>query len=218
MTMWIVRLNLLVGVAASTFHRKFFASPDQALMPVHESLSEEGKTALHKLLHDFVEAHELAGNASFGVKKGKLETVDEFTPKCLAHVKELVNAIDHTYTDAQLKNVLLQECQLSKEFPHSHSSNFQSHDACIKFAGKLSDARIRELDTGKTEQYKEFCTDYYNHAAIEGQRPALEEQELPKAASAPANKTKPDLSDNSGSMRALSRCFTILSILGLLKL
>merc|ERR1719213_499154 len=114
--------------------------------------------------------------ADFGLKKGKTESRDEFMPKCLAHVKELVHDIDSAYTDVQLKSVLTQECQLSKEFPHSNPSNFQSHEACLKFADKLSDARMKQLETGETKQYEEFCRDYYEHAAVEGQKVAQKKE------------------------------------------
>jgi len=182
--MWVYKLTVAASVAVATSHerstqRKFFAAPadPHLLEPTANSLTSEGKVALRELLHDLVAVNgELMVNADFGVKKGKGESVDEFMPKCLAHVKELVHNIDHAYTDAQLKNVLTQECQLSQEFPHSNPSNFQSHEACLKFADKLSDARMKELDTGKKEQYEEFCKDYYEHAAVEGQKVAVEKE------------------------------------------
>lgn len=182
--MWVYKLTVAASVAVATSHerstqRKFFATPadPHLLEPTANSLTAEGKVALRELLHDLVAVNgELMVNADFGVKKGKGESVDEFMPKCLTHVKELVHNIDHAYTDAQLKNVLTQECQLSKEFPNSNPSNFQSHEACLKFADKLSDARMKELDTGKKEQYEEFCKDYYEHAAVEGQKVAAEKK------------------------------------------
>merc|ERR1719498_2342346 len=127
-------------------------------------LSTAAKEALHKLLHDIVSI-KVGPEIEFGVKKGPGESKEEFMPKCLAHVKELVHTVDRHYTDAQLESVLQQECQLSKEFPNTHSSNFHTHEACMEFATKLSDARMKELETGETKQYEEFCADYYEHAA-----------------------------------------------------
>lgn len=127
-------------------------------------LSAAAKEALHRLLHD-IASLKVGPEIEFGVKKGPGESKEEFMPKCLAHVEDLVHTVDKHYTDAQLESVLQQECQLSKEFPNTHSSNFHTHEACMEFATKLSDARMKELETGETKQYEEFCADYYQHAA-----------------------------------------------------
>lgn len=179
--MLVLKLLATACVAAAAHERSkgFFATPDAHPMQPDASLSVEGKSALRKLLHDLVEINgDMTVNTTFGVRKGQSESREEFMPKCLAHVKELVHDIDRSYTDVQLKNVLTQECQLSKEFPRSNPSNFQSHEACLKFAEKLSDARMEELETGKTDQYQEFCKEYYDHAAVEGQKVVQEKKEL----------------------------------------
>jgi len=174
--MWAYKLTLITAVAAASHERSQTAlrtglppSTNAKLEPalvkaveLHLSLSVEGKEAMRELLHD------LMVNTDFGVTKGKKETIKEFMPKCLAHVNKLVHTIDRSYTDIQLKSVLQQECLLSKEFPASHPSKFQSHEACMKFADQLSAARMKELETGETAQYKTFCKDYYEHGAVQG--------------------------------------------------
>jgi len=174
--MWAYKLTLITAVAAASHERSQGAlrtgsppSTNAKLEPalvkaveLHLALSIEGKEAMRELLHD------LMVNADFGVTKGKKETIKEFMPKCLAHVNKLVHTIDRSYTDMQLKSVLQQECLLSKEFPASHPSKFQSHEACMKFADQLSAARMKELETGETAQYKTFCKDYYEHGAVQG--------------------------------------------------
>jgi len=132
-------------------------------MAARTGLSAAAKDALHRLLHDIASVQ--GPEIEFGVKKGPNESKEEFMPKCLAHVKELVHTVDRHYTDAQLETVLKNECQMSKEFPNTHSSNFHTHEACMEFAEKLTDARMKELETGETAQYKDFCAEYYEHAA-----------------------------------------------------
>lgn len=157
-------------------------------MAVAKGLSPAAKVALHKLLHDLA-------SIGFGVKKGPTESKDQFMPKCLAHVQEVVATVDRHYTDAQLESVLQHECQLSKEFPASHSSNFHSHEACMEFASKLADARMKELETGETAQYEQFCAEYYEHAATGTPVAAnVDKKEAPKAAppaKKPASKPEP---------------------------
>lgn len=125
-------------------------------MVLVKGLSAEGKDALHRILQDLA-------RIGFGVKRGPDESKEEFMPKCLAHVDELVHTLDRAYTDIQLETVLQNECQLSQQFPKTRDSNFQSHEACMAFSTKLAKARRIELDTGETAQYKEFCTQYYDH-------------------------------------------------------
>jgi len=126
--------------------------------PVAKTMNSKLVPAVELLLSDF-EVDE--AEADLSVKKLSLA---KFVPKCLAHTQNLVNSIDNAYTDAQLKSVLTHDCVQAKEFPHAHKQKFKSHDACLKFAQKLSAARDVELKTGKKDQYKKFCTDYYKHA------------------------------------------------------
>jgi len=157
--MWAYKLTLITAVAAASPALRTGSLPSMTAklepglvgMAELQSLSIEGKEAMRELLHDFME------DTNLGIK--------EFMPKCLAHVKKLVHTMDVTYTDQQLKTLLTNECQLSKEFPHSSPSQFQSHKACLKFADQLSDARMLELKTKKTDQYTKFCKDYAKHAA-----------------------------------------------------
>eukprot|EP00746_Dinoflagellata_sp_MGD_P001117 gnl/MRDRNA2_/MRDRNA2_102073_c0_seq1.p1 gnl/MRDRNA2_/MRDRNA2_102073_c0~~gnl/MRDRNA2_/MRDRNA2_102073_c0_seq1.p1 ORF type:complete len:218 (+),score=45.36 gnl/MRDRNA2_/MRDRNA2_102073_c0_seq1:94-747(+) len=123
---------------------------------VVKGLSAAGKDALHKIIQDL-------SRIGFGVKREPEESKGEFMSKCLAHVNELVHTLDRAYTDIQLETVLENECQLSQQFPKTHDNNFQSHEACMAFSAKLAKARRKELDTGSTTQYKDFCTQYYEH-------------------------------------------------------
>ena len=102
---------------------------------------------------------------------GKPVGLDEFMPECLAHVKELIDMVDSTYTDQQLGSVLKNECNRAhKMFPESSpSTGFGDHAKCEELAGKLHDARMEELDSGSKAGYEAWCTEYYEmHAAARG--------------------------------------------------
>jgi hypothetical protein len=65
------------------------------------------------------------------------------------------------YTDAQLESVLQAECVRGKEFPHTASTGFDEVESCKEFATKLSEARMKELDTGSKVGYEEWCEAYF---------------------------------------------------------
>merc|ERR1719473_1704960 len=168
-------------------------------MAARTGLSAAAKDALHRLLHDIASVQ--GPDVEFGVKKGPNESKEEFMPKCLAHVKELVHTVDRHYTDAQLETVLKNECQQSKEFPNTHSSNFHTHEACMEFATKLSDARMKELESGETKQYEEFCADYYEHAATGAVAAKTEIKKTPESPEK-VDAAKPKDSKHSGATSA----------------
>jgi len=87
----------------------------------------------------------------------------EFVGNCVAHVRQLVLALDQEYTDVQLRSVLESECHRERRFPESHSTGFRSHRVCMDFAKRLSDARMYELNTGRTCGYTAFCEAYMVH-------------------------------------------------------
>jgi len=93
-------------------------------------------------------------------------SMEEFLPSCLVHTAEIVQEIDESYTDEQIKMVLQNECYLSKQFPTVHDNGFKSHPACMRFAEDLSRARHEELADGSTEGYKTFCEDFYSHSGF----------------------------------------------------
>ena len=66
----------------------------------------------------------------------------------------------------QKKNWELQSRKtLRAGYYHDYEPFLTPHiiEACLKFANKLADARMKELDTKKTGQYKDFCEAYYKH-------------------------------------------------------
>lgn len=93
-------------------------------------------------------------------------SLEEFLPSCLVHTAEIVQEIDESYTDEQIKMVLQNECFLSKQFPTVHDNGFKSHAACMTFAESLSVARHEELADGSTDGYKTFCEDFYSHSGF----------------------------------------------------
>lgn len=139
-----------------------------------------------KLLHLLAEDDKESKKAKEEKKKEKkMEKKDEedlefevFLEGCLVHTAEMVQQIDRSYTDMQLKTVLENECSLSKEFPTIYDTGFEHHKACVDFASKLTDARFQELNTGSTKGYKEFCTKYYEHKV--GKVPLKEVEEKPE--------------------------------------
>merc|ERR1719213_857290 len=104
-------------------------------------LTAEGKAALKELLTDLAAAMTVPANATKSLNSSKgfvpltspAETQAEFMPRCEAHVKNLVHTVDWHYTDVQLKGMLKNECWYAQEFPHTHQSGFQTHEACIAF-------------------------------------------------------------------------------------
>merc|ERR1719379_3184595 len=75
----------------------------------------------------------------------------------------MTSSIDEKYSDEQIEEVLLHECDLARQYPESRKSGFKSHEACKVFAKKLAKARAEEVKTGNTEQYEEFCKEYHHH-------------------------------------------------------
>lgn len=91
----------------------------------------------------------------------ELPGLKNFLPKCLAHTTAILQQIDKSYTDMQLKTVLQNECKLSKEFPATYDDGFKSHDSCMAFADSLTEARFKELADGSTKGYTKFCEKFY---------------------------------------------------------
>merc|ERR1719313_2714372 len=87
--------------------------------------------------------------------------LETYLPQCLAHVERLIAEVDAAYTDAQLESVLQAECVRGKEFPHTASTGFDEVESCKEFAAKLSEARMKELDTGSKVGYEEWCEAYF---------------------------------------------------------
>eukprot|EP00397_Hematodinium_sp_SG-2012_P052091 GEMP01061407.1.p1 GENE.GEMP01061407.1~~GEMP01061407.1.p1 ORF type:complete len:181 (+),score=24.65 GEMP01061407.1:135-677(+) len=88
---------------------------------------------------------------------------DEFKPKCLAYLKDLVQTADATYTDIQLQDVLKNHCSHAKSFELTVSSGFNDHDACGSFAKKLTMARMQHLKSGNETGYEQLCREFYLH-------------------------------------------------------
>lgn len=160
--MWAPFLLALLGATDAAFIRRAPVNMSAApLAAAPLDLTAEGREDLRLLLQD-LGMFEVARGAELGVAKRRTnEPKEEFVPRCLQHVKQLVKTIDTHYTDAQLEAVLTHDCQLSQEFPKTQKSNFPSHEACLDFAKKLTAARMKELSTGKQDQYEELCSSYY---------------------------------------------------------
>merc|ERR1719473_479100 len=84
----------------------------------------------------------------------------------------MTSSIDKSYTDEQVEEVLLHECDLARQYPESRKSGFKSHEACERFAKKLAKARGEEVRTGNTAQYEEFCKEYHHHLRHDPEVPA----------------------------------------------
>jgi len=91
-----------------------------------------------------------------------VDSVTVLLRECIAHVKEIVATVDHSYTDMQLQHVLEQQCHLDHEF-EGPEDGFDGHDHCKDFALKLKNARHEEVETGCEHGYTTFCEDYYIH-------------------------------------------------------
>merc|ERR1719321_2416325 len=91
--------------------------------------------------------------------------LDQFMPKCMAHVHDLIADMDYNYLDVNLETNLRNYCLHTQEFPksHGHGDGFLSDVSCIDFGGDLWKARVHELKSGDTCGYKDFCTKFYEH-------------------------------------------------------
>jgi len=91
-----------------------------------------------------------------------LPSYKDFLPACTSHVKKVVQGVDRAYTDLQLQKVLENECSLDKQFT-THEDGFDHEEACRKFAKQLTEARMKELESGSVDGYEDFCKDYFVH-------------------------------------------------------
>jgi len=84
-----------------------------------------------------------------------------FLPKCLAHLRSLVDALDWSYTDQQVKSVLRQECTRLGRLPPKENE-FGTEEFCRKFADDLVAVRGEELLSGSKDGYAALCKAYYD--------------------------------------------------------
>jgi len=148
--------------------------------------------AVANLLH-YIEEHR-AGAGGLG-RDQALPPYKEFKSSCVAHVKEVVQSVDRAYSDMQLQPVLEQECEFDEKFS-SMESGFDKQEACKKFAKHLTDARMKELETGSQEGYEQFCDKYYVHRG--GTIPAEKPKE-PKEPKKPEEKKAPTKAAEAGT-------------------
>lgn len=107
-------------------------------------------------------------------------TFEEYLPACLEHTRQLIRALDKSYTDVQLETVLTDECWLEKEFPHAYEDSFEREQACREFGKKLAAARHMEVHTGQVEGYEGFCFEYYCHKGGDCRKKAEPQRERVK--------------------------------------
>jgi len=128
----------------------------------------------------------------------------DFLPVCFGHVKTLLRRLDLSYTDVRLRDVLVNACKATKEFPLVYDEGFKSADGCAKFADLLVDAREHELKVRSTRRYNTFCRSFYryvygdrlphddaNNAALAADQKADEAEEMSKPAPQAQEKGSP---------------------------
>jgi len=128
-------------------------------------------------------------NNFFQEKGPELPPWSQYKPACVAHTQELVETLDNSYTDMQLKHVLKHECWLDKEFTNEvYEDSFDNEKNCKKFAERLTLARKLELETGSLAGYEDFCAKYYEHRGgkIDKKDKKKEKKEVKKEAPPPA--------------------------------
>jgi len=185
-----VAILLVAAVSAGNLKGSPLVAPlaTDAVVSLNSVSVSATNAAVDKLIHLLVEDEKKAKKEteekdSKAKAAGKKEPTDEFKaflPGCLQHTNQTIQMIDRSYTDAQLKTVLQNECLLSKEFPLTKKSGFHSHSKCMDFADKLSAARNAELKDAKftggnlfkpvfsmgklaTGCYNSFCESFYEH-------------------------------------------------------
>jgi len=146
----------------------------------------------------------------------------DFLPVCFDHVKTLLHRLDLSYTDVRLRDVLVNACKATKEFPLVYDEGFKSADGCAKFADLLVDAREHELKVRSTRRYNTFCRSFYryvygdrlphddaNNAALAADQKADEAEEMSKPAPQAQEKGSP-----MWWMWALVLLFVVLLVAG----
>merc|ERR1719311_342557 len=88
-------------------------------------------------------------------------TWNDFKPRCLEHVDNVMNMLDRAYTDEQVETVLTHQCIKAEEFPSASATGFQKETDCKRFAKALADARMEEVMNGSEKGYEDFCREYY---------------------------------------------------------
>jgi len=144
-------------------------------------LAEDGKDRKGAAVVEVEGKNSTAKNATLVKKKEVAPDSKSFMDACLVHTAEMIDKVDQSYTDVQLKTVLENECHLAKEFPLTYTTNFDDHQACMDFASFLADARREELDSANhtnTKGYTEFCAKFYQDkygqaVAVEGAKPEV---------------------------------------------
>jgi len=130
-----------------------------------QNTSQTLHVAMHKLLADLATID--------------TQTKETFMSKCMVHVQSLVSALDRSYGDMQLETVLVNECKAAEEYPSEISTGFENITTCKDFAKKLTLARMHELQSGHTDKYQSFCTDYYD-LKVEKEKAAAKGAAAPK--------------------------------------
>jgi len=140
-------------------------------MLLHLLVEDEKKAKENTKKKDTKEKKEKAKDQKGVIKAGMDDSeFSAFLPACLAHTKRVIQVVDGSYTDIQLKTTLQNECQFSKEFPLTKDHGFKDHTACMDFAGDLTKARHAELANGSTKGYETFCEKFFVHQG--GKRPS----------------------------------------------
>eukprot|EP00441_Pelagodinium_beii_P015248 CAMPEP_0197654782 /NCGR_PEP_ID=MMETSP1338-20131121/39052_1 /TAXON_ID=43686 ORGANISM="Pelagodinium beii, Strain RCC1491" /NCGR_SAMPLE_ID=MMETSP1338 /ASSEMBLY_ACC=CAM_ASM_000754 /LENGTH=483 /DNA_ID=CAMNT_0043230287 /DNA_START=63 /DNA_END=1514 /DNA_ORIENTATION=- len=99
------------------------------------------------------------------LKEEAVMSYGEFESSCEAHLHKLNKLLGDTYGDVQVRNVLIHECSLDKQFPHAIDAGFSEHKECLKFANRFPEA-VKKERAGK-HGFKEFCEDFYAKATAE---------------------------------------------------
>lgn len=97
--------------------------------------------------------HFLAGH------HGPMPNRKQFLAECLEHLHDFVHALDHGYSDVQLRHMFKHACD---EDPGHDALNFDHQGGCDGFSARLIEARHHELETGgEITEYQGLCKLYY---------------------------------------------------------
>lgn len=159
--------------------------PDQVEKPVKKEIKAAEDAAKPKATK--AKKAKMVNKPAKKEKKSKEEAhpgLKAFMPKCLVHTAKMMQQVDGSYTDLQLKTVLQNECKLSKQFPTVYDDGFKTHDSCMAFADSLTEARFDELADGSTKGYTKFCEKFYQlEVAKEGKKKVGKEDSAASALS-----------------------------------
>jgi len=90
---------------------------------------------------------------------GPMPNRKQFLSECLEHIHDFMEALDHSYSDVQVRHLFKHACD---EDPGHDDLNFDHKEGCEDFSARLVEARHYENEhMGEITEYQVLCKHYY---------------------------------------------------------